>query len=78
MLRRAVTVADALAVPHQRVFDEPAYRLRIDAVLGRQHAGRQRLGVIARQHRHGSLHDDGAMIQLGGDEMHRHAGQLRA
>mmetsp|Transcript_42317 Transcript_42317/g.99297 ORF Transcript_42317/g.99297 Transcript_42317/m.99297 type:complete len:254 (+) Transcript_42317:3155-3916(+) len=78
VLGRAVAVAHHLTVPHQRPFDEPAHRLRIDPVLRGQHARGQRRGIVARQHRHRGLHDDGAMVELGGHEMHRGTGQLAA
>ena len=34
-----------------------------------QHPRRQRVGIIARQHRHLRLHDDRPAVQFGGDEM---------
>jgi hypothetical protein len=75
--------AGAVELPHhpavraQPAFDEPAHRLRVDHVLGGQHARGQR-ARRRRQHRHGRLHHDGPVVQLGRHEVHRGAGQLAA
>jgi uncharacterized membrane protein len=45
-------------------FDEPAHRLRVDAVLGGQHARGQRLRVVVGQHGHHRLHHDRAVVEL--------------
>ena len=55
----------------QLVFGKPAHGLRVDLVFLNQNAGGQRRFIVAIEHRHGSLDDDRAMIQLGRDEMHR-------
>src|SRR3989338_11694821 len=55
------------------VIAQPAYGLRVDAMLFVQYPCRQRLLGIAAQHRHSGLNDDRAVIEIGGDEMHRAA-----
>lgn len=52
-------------------FGQPARRRRIDLVFDLEHAPGQRLGRIARQHRHAALRDDGAVVEHGRHEMHR-------
>ena len=51
-------------------------RLRLEGL--RQYPSGERVGRIVRMHRHCGLDDDGAMIQIGGDEMYGAAMDLHA
>ena len=61
---------DALILHANPAFGDPAQGQRVDAVLGRQHAGRQAIRRIRGFDRHGRLEDNRAGIHLRADEMH--------
>lgn len=68
----------AVVAQFDLAFAQPANGLGIDAVFFVQNPRCQcLLGVVA-QHRHGGLDDDGAMIEIGRDEMHRAAVDFHA
>ena len=69
---------DLCAAERQAALGEPAHRQRIEAVLLAQDARGERVGRVARQHRHRGLGDDRAGIEVGRDEMHRAAADARA
>jgi hypothetical protein len=54
----------------QTIFDKPANRERIDPMFGAQHPCRQRLLIVAGEHRHGGLNDDRSAIKLPANQVH--------
>ena len=58
--------------------DKPAHGARVDHMLLRQHARGEAFGVVVRQHRHGGLDHDRAVVELSGHKMHRCTVQLAA
>ena len=61
--------------PSMRAFPSATSRraMRVELVLGLEHARRQRRFVIADQHRHRRLRDDRSVVHIGCNEMHRAA-----
>lgn len=53
--------------------DHPSNRVRQQNMLKTQHPRRQHRSVIAIEHRHHGLRDDGAMIEFRRDQMHGRA-----
>lgn len=53
--------------------DHPSNRARQQNMLKTQHPRRQHRSVIAIEHRHHGLRNDGAMIEFGRDQMHGRA-----
>jgi len=74
--RLVAEVGHPAVLQFQFALDEPAHRARVEHMLGRQHAPRERGLVVAGQHRHHRLRDDRPVVQFGADEMHRGAGHL--
>ena len=71
------------AAAARNIFSGPAlqqvpHRPRINQVLVAQDARGQRAGVVAGQHRHHRLGDDGAVVKLSRHPMHAGAGDLAA
>lgn len=62
--------SDHLLVKLKTLFDEPANRQRIDPVLGTQHSRRERLLIVASQHRYRCLDDDRTTIEFTTDQVH--------
>src|SRR4249920_2360665 len=70
---RGVDCDRAIAAEPQPLLAEPAYRLRIDAMLFCKNAGSKPfLGVVG-LHRYRGLHDDRPAVESGRDEVHRAA-----
>ncbi len=71
-------MGDDAVVHAQQALDQPAHGAWVEHVLAGQHTRRQRCLGVARQHRHHGLRNDGTVIEFGGHEVHRRAGQLAA
>ena len=64
--------------PLERALDQPADRPRIEHVLLREHARRERLLGVVGEHRHDRLADDRPVVEVGGHEVDARAGHLAA
>ena len=71
-------MADDAVAALETAFDQPRDRARIEAMLLREDARRERRLVVAREHRHHRLGDDRAVVELGGDEMDARPARLAA
>jgi uncharacterized membrane protein len=77
-LRGAVAMAHDRRRGIEPALDEPGDRARIEAMLLREHARRERRLVVAGEHRHHRLGDDRPVVELGGDEMDARPARLAA
>ena len=68
---------DAVATLEPAI-DQPGDRARIEAMLLREHARRERRLVVAGEHRHHRLRNDRPVVELGGDEMDARPARLAA